>query len=234
MRRGGAGTRTRHARRLTRTHACLSPARAVLLSSDAAALVSQLHELKSRAGRGNGVLQRGDIWASAPQDATAAASHLPRNTDRAELTTSSAFQVIGLYSIMVACLLTVFIQQECGVTECVTSTDPLTSASLRTCTTAHAPCSFSQNLRVGTRFGRAVVAFNFTTLAVFLISNALFWFREKWIITHFDTDTDLPIDNLTDGAQPAALLRCCGCAHAAQRADARVAPRAAPRHAPQR
>jgi hypothetical protein len=97
---------------------------------------------------------------------------------------------------MVAALLTIFIQQECGVTSCVTDT----VAGTETCVTAHAPCSFSDNLSVSNGFGKLVVAFNFTTLGVFLVANAVFFFREKWIITHFDTDTDLPIDNLTDGA----------------------------------
>jgi hypothetical protein len=104
------------------------------------------------------------------------------------------FQVAGLYSTMVACLLTIFIQQECGVTVC--TTDAVTNVSV--CTTDHAPCSFEDNLAAGSGFARLVIAFNFVTLAVFLVSNALFWFREKWIITHFDTDPNLPIDNLTE------------------------------------
>ena len=123
-----------------------------------------------------------------------AASHLRTNTDRAELASSTGFQVVGLYATMVACLLTIFIQQDCGHTTCVTA------AGVTTCVTQRQPCSFTENLTVNTGFGKLVVAFNFITLAVFLIGNAVFFFREKWIITHFDTDPDLPIDNLTYGA----------------------------------
>ena len=121
-------------------------------------------------------------------------ANLPGNTDRQELVSSTLFQVAGLYSILVASLLTVFIQQDCGTTVCVGS------GASRVCTTQKVACSFSDNLSVTSKFGKLVVAFNFVTLAVFLISNIVFWFRERWIIQHFDTDNDLPIDNLTFGA----------------------------------
>ena len=114
---------------------------------------------------------------------------------------STLLQVIGLYSILVASLLTVFIQQDCGNTVCVGT------GATAVCTTSKQACSFSDNLGVTSRFGRLVVAFNFATLAIFLISNIVFWFRERWIIQHFDTDNDLPIDNLTFGAHAPAL--CC-------------------------
>ena len=156
-------------------------------------LISQLHELRTRAGVGHGGAAS-DPWANAPQDTARAASHLRTNTDRAELASSTGFQVVGLYATMVACLLTIFIQQDCGHTTCVTA------AGVTTCVTQRQPCSFTENLTVNTGFGKLVVAFNFITLAVFLIGNAVFFFREKWIITHFDTDPDLPIDNLTYGA----------------------------------
>jgi hypothetical protein len=183
-----------------------------------------------RAGNGKGAVS--DPWAAGHTDAARANAHLPANTDASELFSSTLFQVAGLYATMVAALLTIFIQQECGVTSCVTDTVSRTE----TCVTAHAPCSFSDNLRVNNGFGKLVVAFNFTTLAVFLVANAVFFFREKararvarcaprhstqanavadcvlvfaqWLITHFDTDTDLPIDNLTDGAAHASCAAC--------------------------
>ena len=94
---------------------------------------------------------------------------------------STLFQVAGLYSIMVASLLTVFIQQDCGSTVCVGT------GAAAVCTTERAACSFSENLGVTSRYGKLVVAFNFVTLAVFLFSNIVFWFRKRWIIQHFDT-----------------------------------------------
>ena len=129
---------------------------------------------------------------------------MPANTDRQELGSSTLFQVAGLYSIMVASLLTVFIQQDCGTKVCVGS------GASAVCTTELVACSFADNLGVKSRYGKLVVAFNFITLGVFLISNIVFWFRERWIITHFDTDTDLPIDNLTFGAPmpPAKIVSC--------------------------
>ena len=123
---------------------------------------------------------------------------MPGNTDRQELVSSTVFQLAGLYSILVASLLTVFIQQDCGSTVCVGS------GAAQVCTTQKQACSFSENLGVTSRFGKLVVAFNFVTLGIFLVSNIVFWFRERWIIQHFDTDNDLPIDNLTFGAHAPA------------------------------
>ena len=150
----------------------------------------------SDAGLGTGAGE--DPWSSSNRQGSSAPANLPGNTDRQELVSSTLFQVIGLYSIMVASLLTVFIQQDCGTTVCVG-----TGAS-RVCTTERYACSFSDNLGVTSKFGKLVVAFNFVTLAVFLVSNVVFFFRERWIIQHFDTDNDLPIDNLTFGAHLSA------------------------------
>ena len=149
----------------------------------------------SSRGSGLGTGVSDDPWSSSNTQGARAASNLPVNTDREELVSSTLFQVVGLYSILVASLLTVFIQQDCGTTVCVG-----TGAST-VCSTEQVACSFADNLGVKSRYGKLVVAFNFVTLAVFLISNIVFWFRERWIITHFDTDADLPIDNLTFGAQ---------------------------------
>ena len=139
--------------------------------------------MHGHAGLGKGAGE--DPWASSNRQGSNVQANLPGNTDREELFSSTLFQIAGLYSILVASLLTVFIQQDCGST---------------VCTTEKVACSFGDNLSVGSKFGKLVVAFNFVTLAVFLISNVVFWFRERWIIQHFDTDNDLPIDNLTFGA----------------------------------
>jgi hypothetical protein len=80
---------------------------------------------------------------------------MPANTDREELVSSTLFQIAGLYSIMVASLLTVFIQQDCGTTVCVGS------GASAVCTTELVACSFEDNLGVKTRYGKLVVAFNF-------------------------------------------------------------------------
>ena len=60
---------------------------------------------------GSNAQAAGDVWANAPVDSARAASHLPQNTDRQELLSSTLLQCMGLYATMVACLLTVFIQQ---------------------------------------------------------------------------------------------------------------------------
>lgn len=65
---------------------------------------------------------------------------------------TTAFQLAGLYSIMVACLLSIFIQQQCS-TETCTSTCTPGGAGARVCTTTQHACSFEENLRFTNSFG---------------------------------------------------------------------------------
>ncbi len=151
----------------------LTPARPH--APDTATVVKQLYELRTRVGMGSGA--PADPWASGIDvDTKRATAHLPENTDQQELVTSTGFQVLGLYSTMVACLLTIFIQQTCSTTECTGI------GASRVCTTTEMPCTFGQNLNA-TGFGRVVVAFNFTTLAMFMVSNLVFFFRERWCVS---------------------------------------------------
>ena len=130
--------------------------------------------------------------------------------DRSEILTTLAMQVAGLYTILVASLLSIFIQQDCGSTLCTSrgsyngtlgsnTTLPGCVRGLQcTCLTTKVACSFSDNLRNSSSFGRLTVAINFITLAVFLIAYVFFFLRERWIIKQFDVDVDLPVDNLRE------------------------------------
>lgn len=109
-----------------------------------------------------------------------------------------------------ASLLSIFIQQDCGTTLCTSngayngtlgsnSTLPGCVRGLQcTCLTTKVACSFSDNLRNSSSIGRLTVAFNFITLAVFLVANTFFFLRERWVIKQFDVDVDLPVDNLRE------------------------------------
>jgi len=129
-----------------------------------------LHELRVRVGLAKGV-SSDDPWSAANTQGARTPSNLPANTDREELVSSTLFQVVGLYGILMSSLLTVFIQQNCSETTCVGT------GAATVCTTVKQACSFGENLGVKAQFGKLVVAFNFVTLAVFLVSNALFFYR---------------------------------------------------------
>jgi hypothetical protein len=112
--------------------------------------------------------------------------------ERKELLADTVSQAIGLYSIVMACLLALFVEQQCGpnarnpeVHQC-TLNDDFTSV-----------------------FEQAVLGVNFGCLLVFVAANVIFWLREKFIIEHFQEDEDQPEDALPEeiAAYPAFLAR---------------------------
>ena len=59
-------------------------------------------------------------------------------------------------------------------------------------------CSVSENLKPQSQLNGAVLAFNYMTLALVLIGQGFFGYREWWIIESFDFDPVLPNDNLSE------------------------------------
>ena len=59
-------------------------------------------------------------------------------------------------------------------------------------------CSVAENLKPQSQLNGAVLAFNYMTLALVLIGQAFFGYREWWIIESFDFDPVLPNDNLSE------------------------------------
>ncbi len=128
--------------------------------------------------------------APAPDaDADAADAAREAADNRRELLLSAASQCAGLYSIMVASLLTVFTAQSCVADACF-SGETVTGAFQVVCAPTAYTCSTADNLRQGgaRSFGRFVTAWNFVTLAAFLGGQAFFFARERWLIRSFSED----------------------------------------------
>ncbi len=99
--------------------------------------------------------------------------------DRKELLMDSLAQLVGLYSIIMACLLLFFVEQTCPPTA--------QKPEWHACTVGE---DFSSPYEL------AVIVVNVVCLFVFVVAQALMWLREKFIIEHFEEDEDLPGDNL--------------------------------------
>ncbi len=84
--------------------------------------------------------------------------------ERKELLTDSITQLVGLYSIVMACLLTLFVEQQCPGN--ASNPEP------------HA-CSLSHDF--STHYELAVIGVNFACLFVFVIAQTIFWLREKFM-----------------------------------------------------
>jgi hypothetical protein len=83
---------------------------------------------------------------------------------RKELLADSIAQLVGLYSIVMACLLLLFVEQTCAPNE--RNPEP------------HA-CTLQEDFE--SRYERAVLGVNFACLAIFVVAQGIFWLREKFM-----------------------------------------------------
>lgn len=169
-----------------------------------------------------------------PAPAEAKALKQEVNDERKELLMDSITQLVGLYSIVMACLLSLFVEQVCPPN----AKNPV----------AH-QCTLSDDF--ASPYERAVLAINFTCLAIFVGAQSIFWLREKFMcapncasacyappcpctfshrrrmsrrrsIEHFKEDTDQPGDNLPEEVRSLVLFSTCAADHlpaSAVRAD---------------
>ena len=139
-----------------------------------------------------------------------------QSAERKELLADSVSQLIGLYSIVMACMLSLFVEQTCA--------SGVAGAPPRQCTL--------QN-DFNSPYERAVLAVNFACLAALTLSQIVFWLREKFMcvepralrrrttraadvahpartrsIEHFAETEELPGDNLPVEARRSTALRC--------------------------
>ena len=88
----------------------------------------------------------------------------------------------GLYAAVMASMLGIFVPQACPPN-------------------AEQPewhvCSVAENLKPQSPLNAGVLAFNYMTLALVLVGQAFYGYREYWIIESFDFDPVLPNDNLS-------------------------------------
>lgn len=151
-----------------------SDEKTLIVGGDTEELFGQLYELRTRMGLGAAAINQAaaqSIKESAQEENAEEAA-----SNKWEVRRSTLFQVAGLYSIVVACLLSIFVSQRCG-------------ASV---------CTARQNLKQGTYLGTVVTGFNFASLAVFLVAQVVFYAREVWCIEAFSYDLDLPVENLAE------------------------------------
>ena len=104
--------------------------------------------------------------AAAAAAGAAAADKLAaeKAAERKELLSDTISQAIGLYSIVMACLLALFVEQQCGPNE----SNPEVHQ-----------CSLNDDFH--SLFEQAVLGVNFGCLLVFVAANAVFWLREKFM-----------------------------------------------------
>ena len=149
-----------------------SDEKTLIVGGDSEALFAQLYELRTRMGLGAATINA--AAAQAIKDSAKEEAGEEADSNKWEVRRSTLFQVAGLYSIVVACLLSIFVSQRCG----------------------NAVCTARQNLKQGTHFGTVVSGFNWASLAVFLLAQVVFYAREVWCIEAFSYDLDLPVENL--------------------------------------
>ena len=89
----------------------------------------------------------------------------------------------GLYAAVMASMLGIFVPQACPPNDAQPEWHV---------------CSVAENLLPQSQLNGAVLAFNYMTLALVLIGQAFFGYREWWIIESFDFDPVLPNDNLSE------------------------------------
>ena len=170
----------------------------LIVGGDTEELVGQLYELRTRMGLGSASINKRAALAIKEDADDAAAEEAESN--KWELRRSTMLQIASLYSIVVACLLSVFVAQSCQSDKptCTVPSYSLNGTMIQSCAYTKVACSAKQNLRQVTSFGHVVTGFNFASLAVFLIAQLVFHAREKWCIEAFSQDADLPVENLSE------------------------------------
>ncbi len=110
-----------------------------------------------------------DAEAALPAEPAAVASSIKdaKSNERKELLADSVAQLVGLYSIVMACLLLLFVEQVCPATDA--NPEP------------HA-CTLADDFN--SPYERAVIVVNFFCLGLFVIAQAIFWMREKFMCAH--------------------------------------------------
>ena len=142
---------------------------------------------------------------------------------RAQIIQTTVAQVVGLYAVSQACMLTVFVPQKCpkrmpGSSLLFTYKTELPEGHL---------CTLQEVLDFSTRtlFGNVVYGFNVGTLVLMLAAQVYFWKREVWFIRHLQDDESAPYSNL------ATLLKRCAAVAVASVLPARAGPRLSARTA---
>ena len=125
-------------------------------------MATLLAEVKSRCS----VAPSGAAVAASAAAGAAAEKRLKaeKEGERKELLADTVSQAIGLYSIVMACLLALFVEQQCAPN----ARNPETH-----------PCTLDDDF--DSLFEQVVLAVNFACLLVFVTANALFWLREKFM-----------------------------------------------------
>ena len=174
-----------------------SDKKALIVAGEREPLAQLLAEIKARVGAPAFTDPPETATAAAPSDAPTSAvpaavlmeeaqkeTQRERSNDRKELLMDSLSQLVGLYSILMACLLLFFVEQTCKPT---------------TLNPAWHACTIAEDFK--SPYEVAVVAVNCISLAIFVYAQVLFWLREKFLIEHFEEDEDLPGDNLPQEIQ---------------------------------
>lgn len=98
-----------------------------------------------------------------------------REENRNELILSYVFMLLEMFKIVMSCLLVVFVAQNCG---------------------NDINCTFEENFVELIDLNKAALGWNFITLGFFLMCYYTASRRERILIDYFDTDLNLPINNI--------------------------------------
>lgn len=89
---------------------------------------------------------------------------------------SFLIMIIELFKMSMACLLSIFVPQNCNGNI----------------------CSTEENFKDLTSFNIGVIAFNFVTLFIFILAYVYEYKREIWMITNLDNDNTIPDNSLEE------------------------------------
>lgn len=153
-----------------------SDAKTLLVAGEHEHLATLLAEIKERVSSGQN-LPAGSAASAAATKRLAA----DRAAEKKELLTDSISQLVGLYGIVMAALLVLFVEQQCAPNA--------NNPNVHQCTL---------NDDFNSWYEQAVLAVNFICLFVFVVANGIFWLRERFIIEHFSQDQDQPEDALPE------------------------------------
>lgn len=150
--------------------------RTLIVAGEREPIATMLAEIKSRCGEAPAADAAAGAAAAAAAGA-AAAKRLEeeREGERKELLADSVSQAIGLYSIIMACLLALFVEQQCGPND----SNPEIHQ-----------CSLDDDFR--SFFEQLVLGVNFACLLVFVAANVVFWLREKFMCAPLAFTSALP------------------------------------------
>lgn len=111
-----------------------------------------------------------------------------KDADRMALITSTVLLAVELFKIVMACLLAVVVPQYCD------ATDPEATDTRKAL--GSGDCTLEENFINLTAYNKAVLAINFITLGMMILSQWWSWKRERSLIEYLDYDPKLPDSNL--------------------------------------